>query len=525
MPITPPFYPIVYVRGYAATMDEIEDTVATPYMGFNLGSTKIRQDYEGRPVRFIFESPLIRLKKDFQYEDVYEEGDIIAEDKPARPESIWIFRYYEQVSKELDSGERVPITKFAEDLRAFILRIRKQVCGKDAADLKRFKVILAAHSMGGLVCRCYLQNICVKGTGDTKRDKQLELTGQVDSYVDKVFTYATPHNGIDMLGINVPGIKQLDPVHVRNFNRDAIRDYLNLPKKGKRGYSEQVNLLNGAFDPERFFCLVGTNYRDYTAFFGLSRRATGPFSDGLVMVRNASVEGAPRAYVHRSHSGHYGIVNSEEGYQNLRRFLFGALKVDVRLQIDELLLPKKVQELKDEGKTIRASYNIETTARVRGATYYLNERKVDQGSAILRKYDDLVKDKKPVYLFTGYLDPTAKTIEDEDEPLAFVVRVAVQVPMYEVNNKFWLDEHIEGSWSVDETILFHLYTNEAPMKLKYGLSSKGELDRAPRTAVFERRSTKRTRIRIPIGFKTDRKNKPRPGLRGRVLLDVTPWNA
>jgi hypothetical protein len=42
--ITKPFYPIIYVRGYAMKQSEIEDTVATPYMGFNLGSTKIRQE-------------------------------------------------------------------------------------------------------------------------------------------------------------------------------------------------------------------------------------------------------------------------------------------------------------------------------------------------------------------------------------------------------------------------------------------------------------------------------------------------
>jgi hypothetical protein len=33
-----PFHPIIYVRGFAATQGEIEDTVADPYMGFNLGS-------------------------------------------------------------------------------------------------------------------------------------------------------------------------------------------------------------------------------------------------------------------------------------------------------------------------------------------------------------------------------------------------------------------------------------------------------------------------------------------------------
>ena len=32
-----PYYPIIYVRGYAGTSGEVEDTVSDPYMGFNLG--------------------------------------------------------------------------------------------------------------------------------------------------------------------------------------------------------------------------------------------------------------------------------------------------------------------------------------------------------------------------------------------------------------------------------------------------------------------------------------------------------
>ena len=48
MTIKAPYYPIIYVRGYAATMAEVEETVATPYMGFNLGSTKIRQNFDDK---------------------------------------------------------------------------------------------------------------------------------------------------------------------------------------------------------------------------------------------------------------------------------------------------------------------------------------------------------------------------------------------------------------------------------------------------------------------------------------------
>ena len=61
-----PFYPIIYVRGYAMTESEINATVATPYMGFNLGATSIQQTWDGKIQRHIFESPLIRLMKDLR---------------------------------------------------------------------------------------------------------------------------------------------------------------------------------------------------------------------------------------------------------------------------------------------------------------------------------------------------------------------------------------------------------------------------------------------------------------------------
>ncbi|WP_322740995.1 hypothetical protein [Streptomyces hygroscopicus] len=81
------------------------------------------------------------------------------------------------------------------------------------------------------------------------------------------------------------------------------------------------------FAADDIFCLIGTDPKDY----GLPRMAVGPKSDGLVRVENAYVRRAHRAYVYKSHSGRYGEVNSEEGYQNLRRFLFGRWQVRVDL--------------------------------------------------------------------------------------------------------------------------------------------------------------------------------------------------
>ncbi|MEU8679520.1 peptidoglycan-binding domain-containing protein [Streptomyces sp. NPDC048560] len=48
-------------------------------------------------------------------------------------------------------------------------------------------------------------------------------------------------------------------------------------------------------------------------------------------IGNARVPGAHTAFVHRSHSGRYCLVNSKVGYQNPRRFLFGDRKVEATL--------------------------------------------------------------------------------------------------------------------------------------------------------------------------------------------------
>jgi hypothetical protein len=526
MTIERPFYPIIYVRGYAATMSEIEETVATPYMGFNLGATKIRQDYEGEIVRFIFESPLIRLMKDEGYRDTFRNGDFIPRNERVPAKSVWIFRYYEPVSDDLGTGERRAIPRFAAELRAFILRVRDQVCGDDAATRQAFKVYLVAHSMGGLICRCYLQNVCRRGTIDAydaaevgERNAQLDLPG--DPLVDKVFTYATPHNGIEMAGLNVPDLGALDRLHVRNFNRSYMRRYLALLDGDGR-----VDSLDGAFPADRFFCFVGTNYRDYGAFLGLSKKGTGPMSDGLVMMENASVQGAPRAFAHRSHSGHYGVVNSEEGYQNLRRFLFGNVRVDVTLLVDEITLPKSIEDrVGDQRERVRAAYNIEAAATLRGLNVFLNERRVAQASALRRTYEQLVHEEKSVYLFSGYLLRSAKTPRSRDTALAFALEIDMQVPVYEIDRQFWFDDHFEGGYVFKDTVTFHVRPTAQKTTVRYGLASVAGAGLANRTLDPEDLGGGRLRFELPLGFKEGAASKPKPGFRGRLQVTASHWNA
>jgi len=520
--ITHPYYPIIYVRGYAGTSGDVEDTVSDPYMGFNLGSTRVRTVWTGKTERLYFESPLVRLMKDHQYTDVYSVGLNKTEikelpDGELDPRSIIIYRYYDQVSSVFGDGKQVKMEDFGRGLNDLILKVRKLVC-KSAEDTAAFKVYLVGHSMGGLVIRCFLQNPQV-GSAEAK------------ALVDKVFTYATPHNGIELEIIgNVPGF--FDTNSVANFNRDRMCEYLGLPKN-----TERVNTLNGAFNPDRVFCLVGTNPKDYTVAAGWSSRVVGPFSDGLVRINNAVLSGfekkdepprlSPRAYVHRSHSGYYGIVNSEEGYQNLTRFLFGDVRVDGRLDVRDITLPVDVQKKSDEGKQVRASYHFEVVASVRGAHWELSRRVAAENSALFRTFADLFPDRankekgrenhESPELFTAFLSTQAR-VNKRRKSLGFSIDIRVLVPDYEVDGLLFLDNHYPGGHIFRDRLNVEAIPSDNPAdwRVNYAFES----DR-PTSATKQAQSAPlpyRLEFRIPVV------QKARPGIDADLVLTARHWN-
>jgi len=524
--IEPPYYPIIYVRGYAGTAKEVEDTVADPYMGFNVGSTKVRQLWTSKVNQYYFESPLVRLMKEYQYEDVYTGGVEMPPEAVIDPKSVFIYRYYDYASADLGQGKRQPIESYAKGLSDLIITVRDRVCQGDPQAIKDFQVYLVAHSMGGLVCRCFLQNKKY-GSDEARRS------------VNKVFTYATPHNGIDvgLIG-NLPGF--LTYHEADTFNRERMEKYLNLPARRE---NQGVDDLNGTFDPDRFFCLVGTNERDYEVAGGLSRTAVGPMSDGLVRIENATVSGkwaegnqivkkqSPRAFVYRSHSGHYGVVNSEEGYQNLTRFLFGNVRVDCELQVHELPLPTEVQKALDSGKDIRASYHIEVAARVRGAIWDLHRRTVSENSAIFRFYEELIAPKntdvdgylpRNPMLFSAFLD-TSKRVNLKRKSLGFSIDFGVLVPQYTIHNELWLDNHYEGGYIYRDKLNLEAFppekgSNTGQWTLKYGFDSETP-NAISRQAEMEQSIDGNWAVyRIPI------EKQARPGIKAELVLTVRPWN-
>jgi hypothetical protein len=318
-------YPIIYVRGFAGGTSGIDTATDDPFYGFNDGATHVRVNGDGNPQFYQFEGPLVRLMEDEDYRVPVHGNQHAYLNQSAggsQPRtSVWIYRFYDPDADTFGAAA-VPydLPAAARNLLAFVQLVLAKTDFTDPdGNPGDKKVWLVAHSMGGLICRSMIQKMC-PDNGIAPGD-----------LVDKLFTYATPHNGIDfgIFGLNI-GVPQIAPFDAQIFNRKVMYQYLT-PAAGLRQAPDMpdgwdAHVITG-LDPSRVFCLIGTNAADY----GAVSKAVGPKSDGLVQIDNAYVRGASRTFVHRSHSGRYGEVNSEEGYQNLRRFLFGTRKATVRL--------------------------------------------------------------------------------------------------------------------------------------------------------------------------------------------------
>jgi hypothetical protein len=534
-------HPIIYVRGYAMTQSEIEDTVADPYMGFNLGSCKVRQMWDGRVRKYFFESPLVRLLKQFGYKDVYEEGadrvvggpEMDAQRTRLAYKSVVIYRYYEPSSEDVGTGEKPDMKRFASGLGQLILNLRTRIYPQGAATVisdddrklgslpyDKFRVYLVAHSMGGLVVRTFLQN---PAFGDA----------EARALVDKVFTYATPHNGIEisLLG-NIP--RWLSLYGMNTFNRDEAATLLGLTPEQRD--SGAIDIVTN-FDASRIFNLVGTNPGDYKVAAGLSSAAVGEASDGLVRIANATTRArnktgftsSPNAFVNRSHSGYFGIVNSEEGYQNLVRFLFGDVRADGRLEVDELTLPVAVQQERDAGKEVHASYLFEVTISVRGKPWHLHRRIASENSAIVRKFEELFpksmrdavtkawqpdRSASPM-LFNVFLDMNQS---QNKQTVAFAADICVRASEYEVDGLLFFKNHFEGGYLYRDMVTLEATPPPKPngdWRIEYQFAS--QRDQKPRLATVKEDAEVLT-FEVPIEQPTP------PGITARLHVETQFWN-
>ncbi len=434
-------YPIIYVRGYAGTQGAVEETVDDPFHGFNVGSTHVRVGPKGKAQFFGFESPLIRMLTDsrLQYTDAYhygKQGLPPGLNKEQKKRTIWIYRYYDPTSETFSkkSNVRLEIEQAAEGLAKLIERIKKET--------KAEYVYLIAHSMGGLICRSLIQKYYPE-EGDSAKN-----------HVAKLFTFGTPHGGIHFDVIGGAALEWIrDTIGWNNgddFGPDRMYEYLTANPKKKKPKKFDPRELQGDFPPENIFCLVGTNAHDYEVAHGMSRRAVGPLSDGLVQIDKAYVKGCNRAYVHRSHSGRYGIVSSEEGYQNLLRFLFGTVKVEMCLC--DIRIDKNVI------KTMKKpTFFVNVSVAIRGLPVLMHEQTVRN----LCPIEFAPKGPGPIHLYTSFLVPEKSGAGENTS------RFSVTLALHAVDSRegfLWFDDHLEEVPLWSDTLVVDVKKDPPPKK-------------------------------------------------------------
>ncbi|MGE5859681.1 MAG: lipase family alpha/beta hydrolase [Ignavibacteria bacterium] len=408
--IEKPYYPIVYVRGYAMRSSEREETFNDTYYGFSATSVEKRQ---APPPRYfeadVFEGQLIRFMKmkDYGYADAVNRGLEIFPSNPSR--SIWICRFYDQdyITEKLRS-----IEEHAEDLYDLVCTKIPQKLKETGVDLgnndQDYKVILIAHSMGGLVCRTLIQNLLpYKYNQDPKR------------WIHRLVTMGTPHKGIE-LG-RIPDFLEdlitntLNPFDANIFKEDRMRSYLKLQEKNGSNYKYDINSLgpqdtNFYFPVKRCLCLIGSDFKSYN----LVKEVTGNFSDGLVKQDRAYIVAGQTpadgrykeemkpfwANVHRAHSGFKGIVNSYESYENIQRFLFGNIKTEISLRNIQLSIDKEPDT--------KYFYDFEFMFSIRKTNVYLHRREQEPCENAMRLEYDKIPNELFLHTFfmnSGLKDP------------------------------------------------------------------------------------------------------------------------
>lgn len=391
--------PVIYVRGFAGSNPD--RAVDDPFYGFNEGAVHVRVDGHGKPRFHQFESPLLRLMTDEGYRLFVHGGQRefldLQDDGSVDPASVWVHRFYDiSASTFTHQPQEFVLERAADDLFELV----KLVLAKTGAG----RVHLVAHSMGGLVCRSMIQRTIpddpsAGGTPDA-----------ATRFVESLFTFGTPHGGIEF-GFGGGLIEKLrDFTGIAGadiFGPDRMFEYLTPRRTGRSsrdGFRPTV-MPDDGFPVDRVFCLVGTNPEDYSAAWGLSSKVVGARSDGLVQIDNAYVSGAHRAFVHRAHSGRYGMVNSEEGYQNLRRFLFG----DLQVRVDLVGLDVPGDEHDD------SLWQLETALAIRGLPVLVHEQTTAHHCPVQierRRVKDTAD--TPVPLLTTFLSSEAPRPLDPD---------------------------------------------------------------------------------------------------------------
>jgi hypothetical protein len=147
--------------------------------------------------------------------------------------------------------------------------------------------------------------------------------------------------------------------------------------------------------------------------------------------------------VHRSHSGRYGLVNSEEVYQNLKRFLFGSLRIELGV---------RNLDFKGDGKRV---WQADVRLAVRGLPVLMHEQTAEHYCPVdlNAEADTRPTPMSPVPLITTFLLPQS------GKYARYALHIKV-VSLDEVSGIFGFGEHLEQIADWEDTLIVDVAVRE-----------------------------------------------------------------
>ncbi|WP_334189249.1 hypothetical protein [Noviherbaspirillum sp.] len=243
---------------------------------------------------------------------------------------------------------------------------------------------------------------------------------------------------------------------------------------------------------------------------------------GLPVQIERSGRPCAKSFAFRAHSGYFGIVNSEESFQNLIRFLFGDVRVDMWIDVDEIRLPEPVQKEVSAGHAVDALYQFDMLASPRGKLWYLTRRTAEEDSVACMTHRQWTEEREKYrsqHMSTVFLANRAR-VNTRRKSLAYSMTLGVRVPDYEIDRKLWINEHYEGSYLFRGTIIFEM-TPPANGDSNWKLHAQWTGTAAPvDDKDIDVRTLSGRAIEITIPFE----NPGKPGIRGRLRLVASLWN-
>lgn len=203
------------------------------------------------------------------------------------------------------------------------------------------------------------------------------------------------------------------------------------------------------------------------------------------------------------------------------RFLFGDIRVDIWLDVEEIRLPEAIQKEADRGREIDALYQFEVLASPRGKLWYLTRRVAEEDSVACLRHKSWIQSPKPcsLYLSTVFLAKRARVKKDRPS-LAYSLTLGVRVPDYEIERKLWIDEHYEGGYLFRDSVVIEIFPPQndgEDWKIVHDWQ-RDDSSQVTTTLPFD--GLKKAKVDLPVAFASNKT----PGVRGKLRFIVSNWN-